>query len=76
MPRAGFAHLKCVTVCTAYGASLLTHDGGSSAAQARPLANKGKTIFKYVVKLRPTKRNGKVVGDAGASGKILVKALK
>ncbi|CAI5487728.1 unnamed protein product, partial [Closterium sp. Naga37s-1] len=80
--------LLCATVCTAYGASttsfldaLLAHQGGSSAAsaastaQAKPLIYKGKRYGKYVAKLRPTKLNGKLVGDAGASGAISVKAV-
>ncbi|CAI5505010.1 unnamed protein product [Closterium sp. Naga37s-1] len=79
--------LLCATVCTAYGAAsatsfapLLSQDGGSSAASAaqatKPLVWKGKTMVKYVAKLSPTKRNGKVVGDAGASGKIVLKAVR
>ncbi|CAI5510519.1 unnamed protein product, partial [Closterium sp. Naga37s-1] len=68
-------------------APLVSHQGGSStastatasstasAAHGRPLVYKGKTIVKYVAKLRPTVLNGKVVGDAGASGKMMMKAV-
>ncbi|CAI5467437.1 unnamed protein product, partial [Closterium sp. Yama58-4] len=48
----------------------------ASAAQARPMVWQGKTIFKYVVKLRPTKINGKLVGDEDASGKYILKAVR
>ncbi|CAI7775750.1 unnamed protein product, partial [Closterium sp. NIES-53] len=47
----------------------------ASVAHARPLVWQGKTIFKYAVKLHPTKINGKLVGDEGASGKYIVKAV-
>ncbi|CAI5506066.1 unnamed protein product [Closterium sp. Naga37s-1] len=47
----------------------------STAAQAEPLAVKGKTVEKWVAKLRPAKINGKVVGDKGASGKTVVKVV-
>ncbi|CAI5518642.1 unnamed protein product, partial [Closterium sp. Naga37s-1] len=57
---------------------LLPRHGGSSAAYAalaRPLRLKGKTVQKYVTKLYPTKLNGKLVGDKGASGKFVIKAV-
>ncbi|CAI5968986.1 unnamed protein product [Closterium sp. NIES-65] len=61
-------------------APLLPRGGDSvspaSAAQARPLVWQGKTIFKYAVKLHPTKINGKLVGDEGASGKYILKAVR
>ncbi|CAI5461197.1 unnamed protein product [Closterium sp. Yama58-4] len=77
--------LLCVTVCTAYGAtatsflSLLPRDSGSSAAstaQATPTVWQGKTIMKYVAIMHPTKVNGKVVGDKGASGRMEFKAVR
>ncbi|CAI5973284.1 unnamed protein product, partial [Closterium sp. NIES-64] len=72
-----------VTVFTAYGASATSliatlPDGGSSAASAasaKPLLYKGKTFIKYVAKMKPTKRNGKIVGDKGASGIASVKVV-
>ncbi|CAI5487717.1 unnamed protein product [Closterium sp. Naga37s-1] len=73
-----------VTVCTAYGAtatsflSLLPRDNVSSAAsdaQAKPTVWQGRTIVKYVANLHPTKYNGKVVGDAGAFGKMVFMAV-
>ncbi|CAI5486636.1 unnamed protein product [Closterium sp. Naga37s-1] len=48
----------------------------ASAAHARPLVSKGKTTMKYVVNLRPTKVNGKIVGDKGASGKVVLKVVR
>ncbi|CAI7884936.1 unnamed protein product [Closterium sp. NIES-54] len=77
LPAASPACLPAgVTVFTAYGASATSliatlPDGGSSAASAasaKPLLYKGKTFIKYVAKMKPTKRNGKIVGDKGASG--------
>ncbi|CAI5973303.1 unnamed protein product, partial [Closterium sp. NIES-64] len=73
-----------VTVFTAYGASATSliatlPDGGSSAASAasaKPLLYKGKTFIKYVAKMKPTKRNGKIVGDKGASGIASVKVVR
>ncbi|CAI5503868.1 unnamed protein product [Closterium sp. Naga37s-1] len=48
-----------------------------TVAQASPLVSKGgKAIVKYVVKLRPTKVNGKVIGDIGAWGKAVAKAIR
>ncbi|CAI5940798.1 unnamed protein product [Closterium sp. NIES-64] len=81
------ASLLCVLLCEAlftaggasrasFGAPLPPSNGGSaavpSAAQAKPLVWKGKTIMKYVAKLTPTKSNGNVVGDTGASGKVVI----
>ncbi|CAI5506274.1 unnamed protein product [Closterium sp. Naga37s-1] len=43
-----------------------------SAASLRNLV----TTMKYVVKMRPTKLNGKVIGDKGASGKEVIKAVR
>ncbi|GJP40251.1 hypothetical protein CLOM_g24519 [Closterium sp. NIES-68] len=37
---------------------------------------KGKVFVCYVAKLRPTRSNGKVVGDRGATGKAWVKGVK
>ncbi|CAI5521162.1 unnamed protein product, partial [Closterium sp. Naga37s-1] len=49
----------------------------ASAAHATPLGLwKGKTIMKYAAKLFPTKYNGKLVGDKGASGSVVLKALR
>ncbi|CAI5527041.1 unnamed protein product [Closterium sp. Naga37s-1] len=42
---------------------------------AKPLV-KGKTVIKYMGTLHPTKINGKVVGDKGASGKIVMKGIR
>ncbi|GJP62708.1 hypothetical protein CLOP_g19739 [Closterium sp. NIES-67] len=86
-----FCVLLCGTLFTVYGgasatssflAPLLPLDGGaaasaaSSTAQARPLLRKGKTILKYVARFFPTKRNGKVIGDKGASGRFVAKAIR
>ncbi|CAI5461205.1 unnamed protein product [Closterium sp. Yama58-4] len=74
--------LHCLASTTSFLDALLAHQGGSSAAsaastaQAMPLVYKGKRYGKYKAKLRPTKLNGKVVGDAGASGTISIKAVK
>ncbi|CAI5532020.1 unnamed protein product, partial [Closterium sp. Naga37s-1] len=54
------------------------HGGVSTtapAAQAKPLVWKGRTVYKYVTKLRPTRLEGKVVGDKGASGKYVTKIV-
>ncbi|CAI5961293.1 unnamed protein product [Closterium sp. NIES-65] len=77
--------LLCLAFFTAAAASasnfppLLARDGSASAASAaqdaKPLAKKGKVIDKYVVKLRPPKENGKVIGDKGASGKCATKSV-
>ncbi|CAI7810195.1 unnamed protein product [Closterium sp. NIES-53] len=72
------AHLTAAAPASALP-PLLPRDGGSSAAsaaQARPLRLKGKTVQKYVTKLYPTKLNGKLVGDKGASGKFVIKAVR
>ncbi|CAI7810168.1 unnamed protein product [Closterium sp. NIES-53] len=80
------AALLCVLLCaalfTAGGASAVPFPPSDSAAvvpsavqAAKPLYWKGKTIRKYVAKLTPTKSNGKVIGDAGASGVDVVKAI-
>ncbi|CAI5482163.1 unnamed protein product, partial [Closterium sp. Yama58-4] len=45
---------------------------GSSAVQAKPW--KGKALMKYVVKYRP-KVKGKVIGDKGASAKLVITGL-
>ncbi|CAI5511700.1 unnamed protein product [Closterium sp. Naga37s-1] len=51
------------------------HGGVSTtapAAQAKPLVWKGRTIYKYVTKLRPTRLNGKVVGDKGTQQQLII----
>ncbi|CAI7775754.1 unnamed protein product [Closterium sp. NIES-53] len=48
----------------------------ASASQPRPLRWKGRRLSKYVAKLRPTKINGGLVGDKGASGKYVVEAVR
>ncbi|CAI5503455.1 unnamed protein product [Closterium sp. Naga37s-1] len=53
-------------------------DGSSVplASQAvKPQIWKGNVFEKYVAKLRPTKINGKVVGDKGASGIFVLKGV-
>ncbi|CAI5952486.1 unnamed protein product [Closterium sp. NIES-65] len=76
-------HPLCAALFTvAASASLFPaalRDGGvtaASAAQTKPLAWKGKTIAKYMTKLRPTKLNGRLVGDKGAPGKYVLKAVR
>ncbi|CAI5466954.1 unnamed protein product [Closterium sp. Yama58-4] len=68
-----FAILLCAALFTAAAsaASLLA----PLLPHAKPLV-KGKTVIKYVGNLRPTKVNGKVVGDKGASGKIIMKGIR
>ncbi|CAI5461206.1 unnamed protein product [Closterium sp. Yama58-4] len=64
---------------TAFSPSLPTAASAASAsstASARPLVWKGTTFLKYTVKLRPTMLKGKLVGDAGASGKIVYKGVR
>ncbi|CAI5517774.1 unnamed protein product [Closterium sp. Naga37s-1] len=47
-----------------------------AAQAAEPLVWEGKTVYKYVTKLRPTTLNGKVVGDKGARGKYVTKIMR
>ncbi|CAI5475132.1 unnamed protein product [Closterium sp. Yama58-4] len=76
--------LLCAAFLTAVAASTLPpfplRDGSvltaASAAQAKPSVWKGKAIIKYVNKLRPTKINGKVVGDKGAFSKLVLSGVR
>ncbi|CAI5529614.1 unnamed protein product, partial [Closterium sp. Naga37s-1] len=73
-----FSFLLCAAFFTAAASTpIFPRDcggGGSgsgvSAPQSKPW--KGKALMKYVVKYRPTKVNGKVVGDKGASAKLVI----
>ncbi|CAI5480613.1 unnamed protein product [Closterium sp. Yama58-4] len=47
----------------------------ASSAQATPLV-KGKVFLRYVATLTPTRSNGKVVGDQGATGRVVIKGVK
>ncbi|CAI5985030.1 unnamed protein product, partial [Closterium sp. NIES-64] len=77
--KAGAAFFTAAAASASNFPPLLARDGSASAASAaqdaKPLANKGKVIDKYVVKLRPPKENGKVIGDKGASGKCATKSV-
>ncbi|CAI5463851.1 unnamed protein product [Closterium sp. Yama58-4] len=55
----------------------LARGGSASAATAGPFAKKqkAKVIDKYVAKLHPPKRDGKLIGDKGASGRCATKAV-
>ncbi|CAI5486498.1 unnamed protein product [Closterium sp. Naga37s-1] len=47
----------------------------ASSAQAAPLV-KGKVFLRYVAKLTPTRENGTVVGDLGATGLSIILGVK
>ncbi|CAI7850304.1 unnamed protein product, partial [Closterium sp. NIES-53] len=47
----------------------------TSSAYATPLV-KGKVFLRYVARLTPPRSNGKVVGDRGATGKVIMKGIK
>ncbi|CAI5518652.1 unnamed protein product [Closterium sp. Naga37s-1] len=71
--------LFCAVLLTAVAsASLLTPllPPDAPASRTKPLRWKGRRMSKYVAKLRPTKINGGLVGDKGASGKYVVEAVR
>ncbi|CAI5961354.1 unnamed protein product [Closterium sp. NIES-65] len=84
-PPLVFVLLLCAAFLTAAAASasifppfLARHGSASavSAAQlAKPLKQKGKVLEKRAAKLRPTRKNGKVIGDKWASGKMVFKTV-
>ncbi|CAI5976556.1 unnamed protein product [Closterium sp. NIES-65] len=47
----------------------------TSSTHATPLV-KGKVFLRYVARLTPPRSNGKVVGDRGATGKVIMKGIK
>ncbi|CAI5487734.1 unnamed protein product [Closterium sp. Naga37s-1] len=73
---ASAASAAAAAASTASTASVASTAFMANAPQAKALGPKGQWILKLVAKLRPTKCNGKVVGDKGASGKIVIAAVK
>ncbi|CAI5532476.1 unnamed protein product [Closterium sp. Naga37s-1] len=47
----------------------------TSSGRATPSV-KGKVFLRYVARLTPPRSNGKVVGDRGATGKVIMKGMK
>ncbi|CAI6011983.1 unnamed protein product [Closterium sp. NIES-65] len=80
--------LLCAALFIAHGASassFLPHDAGAIAASATAATStlhprrqllKGKIIARFGAVLRPTWHQGKVIGDKGASGRVVVKAVR
>ncbi|CAI5488363.1 unnamed protein product, partial [Closterium sp. Naga37s-1] len=76
---AAFFTAGATTASATLLAPLLSRGGNisaaASAAQARPLVWKGKVVEKYVAKMHATKSKGKLIGDSGAWGKLVLKSV-